>query len=104
MAQAVFGAVVAGVVQHLLGAPDGHGRFAGDFMGGLQGGGHGGFVRGQHLVDQAMGQGFVCRKTAARVGQLFAQRHGQQLGQALQGAHVGDHADVDFLDAEKRIG
>ena len=38
---------------------------------------------------------------AARVGQLFDQTHGQQLGQALQAAKVSHHADIDFLYAEK---
>ena len=83
VAQAVFGAVVAGVVQHLLGAPDGHGRFAGDFFGGLQGGGHGGFVGGQHLVHQAVGQRLVGTQAAAGVGQLFHHRHRYELGQSL---------------------
>jgi hypothetical protein len=44
------------------------------------------------------------RQPSAGIGQLLdhAQRH--QFGQPLQGAQVGHHTDVDFLDAEKRVG
>ena len=103
LAQAVFHAVVARVVHGLLGAPDGHGWLAGDLLCALQGGGHHGFLRIKHLVDQAVAQGLGGAQAAAGVGQLFHHAQGDELGQALQRAHVGHHADVDLLDAEEGI-
>jgi len=38
------------------------------------------------------------------VGQFARQAFANQSGRALQGAHLGGHADVDFLDAEDRVG
>ena len=48
-----------------------------------------------------MRQCFFRAQTAACVSQLFDQAHGQQFGQALQSAHIGHHANVDFLDTKE---
>jgi hypothetical protein len=57
----------------------------------------------EHAVDQADVFGLGRIKLAAGVGQLAGDALPHQLGQALQGAHVGHHADVDFLDGEERV-
>ena len=59
------------------------------------------FVVGEHLVDEAHGLRLARRHPTARVGQLAAYPVGNQLGEPLQRAHVGGHADVDLLDAEE---
>ena len=103
LAQAVFHAVVARVVHGLLGAPDGHRGFGRDLFGALQRGSQHGLLRVEHLVDQAIVQGLGGAQAAAGVGQLLDHAQRDELGQALQRAHVGHHADVDLLDAEERI-
>ena len=96
--------MVARVVHRLLGAPDGDGRFAGNLARALQGGSQRRLGRGQHGVDQAVLQSLLGAHAPAGVGQLFDHGQRNELGQALQGAHVGHHADVDFLDAEEGLG
>ena len=95
--------MITGVVNGLLGAPDGHWRLGGDLTSALQGGSQHLLLRLKHLVDQSVGHGFGSGQAPARVGQLFHHRQRNQLGQALQGAHVGHHADVDFLNAKEGI-
>ena len=48
-------------------------------------------------------QSIFSTQAAAGVGQFFDQTHGQQFGQTLQCAHIGHHANVDFLNTEKRV-
>ena len=58
---------------------------------------------GEHLVDEAHRLRLVRRHPAPGVGQLAADALGNQLGEPLQRAHVGGHADVDLLDAEEGV-
>ena len=91
-------------MQRLLGAPDRHWRLGRNLGGALQGGSQHGFGCIEHFVDQAIAQRFLRRQTAPGVGQLFHHRQWHEFGQALQRAHVGHHANVDFLNAKKCIG
>ena len=95
--------MVACVVNGLLGAPDCNWGFAGNFFGALQGGGHAGLRCVKHLVDQAIGQGLGGRHATASVGVFLGDGFGDELGQALQRAHIRHHADVDLLNAEEGI-
>ena len=93
--------MVARVVDDLLAAPDGHGRLGRDFAGTGQGRSDRGLGRFVDRVDQAVVGGFLSAHAPACVSQFldYAQRH--ELGQALQAAQVGRHADIDFLHTEK---
>ncbi len=103
LAQAVVHGVVACVVHRLLGAPDGHRRLGGDLARTGQGRFQHGLVRGEHFVHQPAGQGAGRGQAPAGVGQLLDDAQRDQLGQALQRAYVGHHADIDLLDAEERV-
>ena len=95
--------MIARVVNRLLGAPDGHRRLGGNLFCALQRTGQQRLGRVKHLIDQAISQRPGRAELAPGVGQLFHQCQRNQLGQALQSAHIGHHADVDFLDAEERV-
>ena len=95
--------MVACVIHYLLGAPDGHRRFGGNFCRALQGRSQHGVLRVKHLVHQPAAQRPGRAHAPAGVGQLFDDAQRNQLGQALQGADVGHQANVDFLNAEKRV-
>ena len=95
--------MVARVMHGLLGAPDGNGRFARDFHGAFQGCFYRFFVGVKHGIEQAIAQRFVGAHAPSGVGQFFDYRQRHQLGQALQSTHIGHHADIDFLDAEKSV-
>ncbi len=47
---------------------------------------------------------FLCPELTPGVGQFPHHALGHQLGQALQGAHIGGHAQFGFLDGEIGIG
>ena len=88
----------------LFGAPDGHGGLLRNLSRALQGAFQQRLWRLEYLIDQAIAQRFLRAQAPSGVGQLFHYGQRNELGQALQRAHVGHHADVDFLNAEKRIG
>ena len=91
-------------MHRLFGAPNGHWWLGCDLARAVQRGCHGGGVVVEHRVDQTGGLGPLSAQAPAGVGQLLDQTQGHELGQALQRAHVGHHANVDFLDAKERIG
>ena len=101
--QAVGHAVVAGVVQHFLGAANGQRRLGGD----LGGDGLHACVQGlaalEHAVHQAHALCLGRIELAPGVGQLARDALADELGQALQRAHVRHHANVDFLDGEEGV-
>ena len=95
--------MVARVVDHLLGAPDGDRRLGDDLLGALHRRGQAGLRRVEHIVNQPVVARLGGRQAAAGVGQFLDHRQRHQLGQALQRADVGHHADVDFLNDEERV-
>lgn len=101
--QAVRHAVVAGVGQHLLGAANRQRRLGGNRGGNVLHPGVKLFAAVEHAVHETQGLRFRCAELAPRVGQFAHRTCSDELGQALQRAHVGHHADVDLLDGEARI-
>ena len=96
--------MVAGVVQRPLAAGHGQRALGGDAPGqavrmGVQGGG----VR-QHGVHQAHRQRTLGAHAVAAVGHLTCHAGRHDLGQALQHAQVGGHADVNLLHGEEGVG
>ena len=59
LAQTIFYAVIASIVQGLFGAPNGHGRLVGHFFGASQGASHHGLLCLKHLRDQAVFQSIL---------------------------------------------
>ena len=55
-------------------------------------------------VDQPGGARLLGGKAAAGIGQFAHQAGRDQIGQALQRADIGGHADIDFLDAKEGVG
>ena len=96
--------MVAGVADHFLGAADGQGGLGRDGGRDLLHARIERLAALEHAVHQTDLSRFFGLELAARVGQLARNAVAHQLGQALQRAHVGGHADVDFLDAEVGVG
>ncbi len=96
--------MVAAVVEDLLGAADGERRFGGDGLRYLADAVRQFVRRGELAVDQAETFGLLAVDVAAGIGQFARHAFADQAGQALQGADVGHHADVDFLDRKHRVG
>ena len=95
--------VVAGVVDHALAAVDCQRRFARNH-----------FCDGQHffqhavliceyLIDQTRLFGLLRGHASTGVGEFAHHTFGNEFNQARKGAHVSCHANVDFLNADKRI-
>ena len=96
-------AVIPAVVHYLLGATHGQRRLGGDLAGqGIRGGQHGFGVR-MAAVDQADASGLRGINPAAGHGQFPCPALADIAGQTLQRTQIGDHADIHFLDREKRI-
>ena len=58
---------------------------------------------GEHLVDQAHRLGLSGWHAAPRVSQFPTHPLGNEFGEALEGAHISRHADIDLLDAEEGV-
>ena len=58
---------------------------------------------GKHAIDQADAARFFGAELTTGIGQFTQHAVADDARQALQGADVGGHADVDFLDRELRV-
>ena len=92
--------MVARVGNHLLGRRDRHRRLRGDAPRHFQRARDQLLVRLEQAVDEAESLGALRGQPVARVAQFAHHRLGQLLGHAVEGADVGHHAEVDFLDHE----
>src|SRR6185369_9785263 len=101
--EAVGDRMVAAVVHDFLEATGSERGFGGDAFGQLADAGAQVVRRGENPVDQAELFGFGGLDIAPGVGQFAGDTLGDQAGQVLQGADVGDHGEVDFLDREHGI-
>src|SRR5471030_3345764 len=101
--EAVVDTMVAHVADHLFGAGNHNRRLAGD----LAGNAHHAVEQAGSIavdaIDQAHAVRFLGTKLATSVSQLPQHAVTDDPRQALQGANVGGHADVDFLDRELRV-
>ena len=102
--EAVVDPVVAHIADHFLGTTDGDRRLRGDLPRQFEDPIHQcGLVR-VGTIDQADAPCLFAVDHAPGVGQLAHHAIADDPRQALQGADVGGHADVDLLDRELRVG
>ena len=87
----------------LFGTPHGHGAFGSDLACHVHDRIEQGLVVRVDLVHETSGLGFLGAPTAPGIGQFPHDALGNELGHALQGAHVGGHANVDLMDAEPGV-
>ena len=95
--------MVTGIQDHFLGAPNRQRRLGGNACGDLLHPGIQRFPAVKHPVDQANALRLIGQAFAPGIGQLACDAVAHQLGQALQGAHVGRHTNVDLLDGEAGV-
>ena len=95
--------MIARVVDRGFAASDGGGRFGGNVARQFERVREQRVMVGQNGVDQPNGQGAFGGHAFAGVGHFayHAERH--HFRQALQYAQIRDHADLRFLNREKRI-
>jgi hypothetical protein len=98
--EALLDRLAAAFVENLLNAGDDERRFGRDRAR------HGvcssqrRLMVGSDTVDEAMRLGLGGREAPAGIGKLAHQALGQEVGDSLQGADIGDNGDIDFLDGE----
>ena len=95
--------MVAHVANHVFGTANGDRRLGSDLAGDLEHASQQFFLAGIGAVDQVDALRLGTVDGAAGKGQLTHHAVADDARQALQGADIGRHAHVDFLDGELRI-